>query len=169
MYAWERDALGIDTLGEIRGSVGTRMKLEIAGSSRAAWWVATLFGPDFWSHWRVGLLRSSLFGNAETPIAPPEPLILGLPKYLAQRTAGIGEPSDYIAVCPAVVEERALAFAVVRATADEVAENRVRPNERWALVAPSDLVKRLKLDDGVTVGVRLLPAASHMADKPHQR
>jgi hypothetical protein len=91
-------------------------------------------------------------------------LILGLPKYLAQRTAGIGEPSDYIAVCPAVVEERALAFAVVGATADEVSENRVKSNERWALVAPSDLVERLKLEDGATVRVRLL-----ISREPHGR
>lgn len=169
MYAWERDALGIDTLGEVRGAVPARMKLEIGGSSRTAWWIATLFGPDFWTYWRVGLLRSTLFGVTDSPIAPPEPLILGLPKYLAQRASGLGEPMDFIAVSPTIVEEKALAFAVVGASAAEVSENRVKPNERWALVAPSDLVDRLKLTDGAEVRVRLLPAASHMADPPHQR
>jgi len=169
MYAWERDALGIDTLGEIRGAVAARMRLEMGGSSRAAWWIATLFGPDFWTYWRVGLLRPTLFGTSDSPISPPEPLILSLPKYLAQRASGLGEAMDFIAVCPAIVEEKALAFAVVGASAAEVSENRVKPNERWALVAPSDLVERLKLTDGLEVRVRLLPAASHMADPPHQR
>jgi len=167
MYAWERDALGIDTLGELKGSVATRMKLETGGSGRHAWWIATLFGPDFWTHWRVGLLRPTLFGVSESPISPPQPLILGLPKYLAQRVAGGAEPMDFIAVSPAIIEEKALAFAVVGATAAEVSENRVKPNDRWALVAPSDLVQRLKLVDGASIFVRLLPAESHMADRPH--
>lgn len=165
MYAWEREALGIDTLGEIQGSVTTRMRIELGGTSRAAWWIATLFGPDFWTHWRVGLLRPTLFGMTEGPVAPPPQLILELPAYLAQRAARLDEALDYIAVCPAVLESKALAFAVIGATTDEVSSGRVEPADRWTLVAPSDLVERLGLAEGSELQVRLLPA-SYRADPP---
>lgn len=168
MYAWERDALGIDTLGEIRGTVVTDMTLQVSGSNRAGWYISTLFGPDFWSHWRVGLLRPTIVGSSATPLAPPEPLLLGLPSHVGQKFADTGEQVDYIAVCPAIVERKALAFAVVGATAEEAAEKRVEPRVRWGLVAPSDLTERLKLVDGTRVRVRLLPA-SYKADPPHHR
>lgn len=168
MYAWERDALGIDTLGEIRGSVSARMRIEIAGSSRAAWWIATLFGPDFWTHWRVGLLRPTLFGVTDAPISPPEPLVLAWPKHLYRKVALSVDPVDFIAVCPAIVAEKALAFAVAGVTPGEVASGPAEPADRWALVAPTALVDRLKLTDGASVGVRLLPA-SYRVDPPHQR
>ena len=148
MYGWERDALGIGTLGEIRGSVPTEMTIEVSASSRAAWWISTLFGPDFWTHWRVGLLRPTILGTARSPIAPPDPLLLSLPGYVGQKMAAADQPQDFIAVCPAIVEEKALAFAVVGTTAEEEAGKRVEPRERWALVAPSDLTHRLKLVDG---------------------
>jgi len=168
MYGWEREALGIGTLGEIRGSVSTEMTIEVAASSRAAWWIATLFGPDFWTHWRVGLLRPTILGAAQNPVAPPDPLFLSLPGHVGQKLAAADAPQDFIAVCPAVVEEKALAFAVVGATAEEMAGKHVGPRERWALVAPSDLTQRLKLVDGGRVRVRLLPA-SYRADPPHSR
>jgi len=168
MYGWERDALGIGTLGEIRGSVAARMTVEVSGSNRAAWWISTLFGPDFWTYWRVGLLRPTILGTAETPIAPPDPLIFSLPGHVGKKVAGAGDPLEFIAVCPAVVEEKALAFAVVGITAEEAAQKRVEPRERWALVAPSDLTKRLRLEDGTSLRVRLLPP-SYRADPPHDR
>ena len=168
MYGWERDALGIGTLGEIRGSVSTEMTIEVTASNRAAWWIATLFGPDFWTHWRVGLLRPTILGTAQAPIAPPDPLLLSLPGHVGQKLAAADQPQDFIAVCPAIVEEKALAFAVVGTTAEEEAGKRVGPRERWALVAPSDLTHRLKLVDGARVRVRLLPA-SYRADPPHSR
>ncbi len=159
MYSWERAALDIESLGEIRGSVPADMNIEIGGSNRAAWWIATLFGPDFWTYWRVGLLRPTLFGVTDQPVPPPAPLILEWPKSLLQRAALILEPMDFIAVCPAIVQEKALAFAVMGATADEVSSGNLEPNERWALVSPTDLVDRLKIGEGDRLKIRLLPSS----------
>lgn len=158
MYSWERAALNIESMGGIQGSVPADMSIEIGGSNRAAWWIATLFGPDFWTHWRVGLLRPTLIGVTDQPVALPAPLILELPKYLAQRAALTSDPMDFIAVCPAIVEEKALAFAVMGVTADEVSSRNLEPNQRWSLVSPTDLVERLKIDEGDRLKVRLVPA-----------
>jgi len=158
MYSWERAALDIESLGEIRDSVPAEMSIEVGGSNRAAWWIATLFGPDFWKNWRVGLLRPTLFGVADQPVAPPSPLVLELPKHLAQRAALTGDPMDFIAVCPAIVEEKALAFAVMGVTADEVSSRNLEPNQRWALVSPTDLVDRLKISEGDRLKIRLVPS-----------
>lgn len=166
MYGWERDALGIDTLGEIRGSVSVGMTLDAAASDRAAWWIATLFGPDFWTHWRVGLLRPTLLGKADQPIAPPEPMIMSLPRFVGKKVADIGDHMGFIAVCPAIIEERSLAFGVVGTTKEEAAQRRVEPRERWALVAPSDIAGRLRLTPEAHVRVRLLPS-SYRADPTH--
>jgi hypothetical protein len=168
MYGWERDALGIDTLGEIRSAVVAEMTLQVSGSNRVGWWIATLFGPDFWSHWRVGLLRPTIVATVASPITPPEPLLLGLPSHVGQKFADTGDHMDSIAVCPAILDGKALAFAVAGTTKEEAARGRIEPRERWALVAPSDLTERLKLEDGSQVTVRLLPA-SHRADPPHGR
>jgi len=168
MYGWERDALGIDTLGEIRGAVTAEMTLQVSGSNRVAWWIATLFSPDFWSHWRVGLLRPAILATTESPIVMPEPLLLNLPRHVGQKFAGTGEKIDFIAVCPAILEGKALAFAVAGANEQEAASGKVEPRDRWALVAPSDLTERLKLTDGIRVRAKMLPA-SHRADPPHHR
>jgi hypothetical protein len=168
MYAWERDALDIGTLGEIQRSIPTRMRIETGGMERAAWWLSTLFGPDFWTHWRVGLLRPTLVGVTDEPVAPPEPLLLTLPKHLSQRFSQIVEPMDYIAVCPAIVEEKALAFGAIGVTEEEAKTGRIEPNDRWVLVAPTDLADRLKIVDGATLNVRLLPA-TYRARAPHRR
>jgi hypothetical protein len=167
MYAWERDALGIDTLGEIRGSLSAPMRIQSAAGSRAAWWIATLFGPDFWLHWRVGLLRDTMVAVAEQPLDPPDPLILKLPKHVAARVTPQAELDEYIAVCPAVLDEKALAFAVVGASADEVADGSIEAADRWFLVAPSDLSARLSLTEDQEVRVRLVPASTHRAGRPH--
>ena len=159
--------MGIDTLGEIRGDVSTRMRIERAGKSRAAWWICTLFGPDFWTHWRVGLLRETLVGVSDEPLDPPAPLILKLPKHVATRVTPSADLDDYIAVCPAIVEGKALAFAVVGATEEEVAAGRIEPSDQWFLVAPSDLLQRLGITEGDQVRVRLVPATSYKADKSH--
>lgn len=166
MYAWERTALGIGSLGEIRGAVDTKMRLESAGPNRTAWWIATLFGPDFWTHWRVGLLRPTLIGTTDVPVAPPDPLILGWPKHLGQRTELIPAPTDNIAVSPAIVAGRALAFGVMGVTSEELSTGALEPDSRWVLVSPTDLVKRLHLDEGDRVRVKLL-ASSYRADPPH--
>ncbi len=168
MYGWEREALGIGTLGEIRSSIATDMTVEVSGSNRAAWWISTLFGPDFWTHWRVGLLRPTLLGTADRAIKPPDPLLLSLPGHVGRKFAGADDPKEFVAVCPAIVEEKALAFAVVGATAEEAREGKVDARERWALVAPTDLADRLELADGARLRVRLLPA-SYRADPPHHR
>ena len=167
MYRWERAALGIDTLGEIRGALSTHMRIESAAGSRAAWWISTLFGPDFWTHWRVGLLRETLIGISDQPLDPPAPLILKLPKHVAARVTPLAELDDFIAVCPAIIDERALAFAVVGATDEEVAAGRIEPSDHWFLVAPSNLKRRLNLTSGDRVRVRLVPASSHKAERPH--
>ena len=44
MYGWEREALGIGTLGEIRSSVRASCRVDLGDSSRSAWWIATLPG-----------------------------------------------------------------------------------------------------------------------------
>jgi hypothetical protein len=167
MNRWERDALGIGTLGEIKGAVETRMRIESASDSRAAWWISSLFGPDIWSYWRVGLLRPTLVGVSDRPLDPPEPLILKLPKHVASRVTPLAELDDYIAVCPAIIDEKALAFAVVGATEEEVEEGRIEPSDRWFLVAPSDLMTRLNLSDAGQVRVRLVPAGSYRAEAGH--
>jgi len=168
MYAWERDALDINTLGEIQRSVTARMRIETDGMARAGWWLATLFGPDFWTHWRVGLLRPTLVGVTEQPVGPPEPLLLALPKNLSQRFSQIIEPMDYIAVCPAIVEEKALAFGAIGVTEEEAGTGKIEPSARWVLVAPTDLSERLPISDGTVLQVRLLPA-SYRARAPHRR
>jgi hypothetical protein len=168
MYAWERAALGIDTLGEIRGALTTRMRIERAADSRAAWWIATVFGPDFWTNWRVGLLRETLVGISDHPLDPPGPLILKLPEDVVTRVAPLAELDDFIAVCPAIIDEKALAFAVVGASAEEVADGSIEPSDRWFLVAPTNLAQRLKLTAGDQLRVRLVPATSHKADQPHR-
>ena len=166
MYAWERAALGIDSLGGIQGAIDTEMRLEIAGPNRTAWWIATLFGPDFWTHWRVGLLRPTLIGTTDVPVAPPDPLILSWPKHLGQRTELIPTPTDKIAVSPAIVAGRALAFGVMGVTSDELSSGTLEPDSHWILVSPTDLVKRLQLHDEDRVRVQLL-ASSYRADPPH--
>jgi hypothetical protein len=57
MYQWERDALGIDTLGELKGGVRVRARVEGSFDQAGAWWVSALFAPDIWKTWRVGVLR----------------------------------------------------------------------------------------------------------------
>jgi hypothetical protein len=168
MYAWERDALDINTLGQIQRSVPTRMRIETGGRGRAGWWLSTLFGPDFWMHWRVGLLRPTLVGVTEQPVSPPEPLMLTLPTHLSQRFSQIIEPMDYVAVCPAIVEEKALAFGAIGVTEEEMSTGRIEPSERWVLVAPTDLTERLGIGDGDVLQVRLLPA-SYRVRAPHKR
>lgn len=167
VYTWERDALGIDTLGEIRGALLTRMRIESAAANRAAWWIATLYGPDFWQHWRVGLLRETLVGIADRPVDPPDPLVLKLPKHVAARVTAQAELDEHIAVCPAIIDEKALAFAVAAASEEEVAAGHVAATDRWCLVAPSDLSSRLSPIEGRQVRVRLVPASAHRAGRPH--
>lgn len=167
MNRWERDALGIGTLGEIKGALTTRMRIESASGSRAAWWIASLFGPDFWSYWRVGLLRPTLVGVSDDPLDPPEPLFFKLPKHVASRVTPLAELDDYIAVCPAIIDDKALAFAVVGATHEEVENGSIEPSDHWFLVAPSNLMKRLKLSEADEVRVRLVPAKSHRAETGH--
>lgn len=167
MYGWERDALGINTLGEIRGALTTHMRIESAAGSRAAWWIATLFGPDFWSHWRVGLLRDTLVGISDEPLDPPSPLLLKLPRHVATRVTPLAELDDFIAVCPAIIEEKALAFAVAGATSDEVADGTIEPTDRWFLVAPSKIVQRLEVSEGDRLRARLVPATVYRVDQPH--
>jgi hypothetical protein len=169
MYDWEREALGIDTLGQIRGAIEVPMRVDLLTPSRSAWWIATLFGPDIWKTWRVGLLRGSVSAVVDRPIALPDPLVLRLPDYVAARTEAVQERWDCVAVVPAVVDDKALAFAACGIREQEEKADISLLRERWELVAPTDLVARLRLADGQQVSVRLLPATLHRPDAPHQR
>ena len=169
MYDWEREALGIDTLGQIRGAIPRRMRVDILNPSAQAWWIAALYGPDIWKTWRVGLLRASIAAFADPPVALPDPLVLRLPEYLATSLAGTDEVWDQIAVVPVIVAERALAFAACGIHQLDGDLDISAPRERWELVAPTDLVTRLRLTDEQNISVRLLPAQLHRPDAPHQR
>ena len=67
MYDWEREALGVDTLGQIRGAIKTRMRVDLLNPSAQAWWIATLYGPFIWKTWRVGLLHGSIAAFVDSP------------------------------------------------------------------------------------------------------
>ncbi len=169
MYDWEREALGIDTMGQIRGAISTRMRVDLLNPSAQAWWIATLYGPDIWKKWRVGLLRGSIAAYVDPPLAIPDPLVLDLPEYLATSLAEVTEVWDRIGVVPVVVEKRALAFAACGIHQRDGELDISAPRERWELVAPTDLVTRLGLTEGQDISVRLLPAQLHRPDAPHQR
>jgi hypothetical protein len=169
MYDWEREALGVDTLGQIRGAIRTRMRVDLLNPSAQAWWIATLYGPDIWQTWRVGLLRGSIAAFVDQPVALPDPLVLRLPAYLATSMEGVNEVWDRVAVAPVVVEEKALAFAACGIHQRDRDLDTSAPRKRWELVAPTDLVARLRLTDGQHVAVRILPAALHRPDAPHQK
>jgi len=169
MYDWEREALGVDTLGQIRESIKTRMRVDLLNPSAQAWWIATLYGPYIWKTWRVGLLHGSIAAFVDTPLAPPDPLVFRLPEYLATSMTGVSDVWEQVGVVPIVIEEKALAFAACgmhRGEGDlEVSVSR----ERWELVAPTDIKTRLGLTDGQHISVRLLPAQLHKPDAPHHR
>lgn len=169
MYGWEREALGIGTLGEIRSSVRASCRVDLGDSSRSAWWIATLFGPDVWRTWRIGLLRGSIAAVADQSVAAPDPVVFRLPEYIAARVRGVPEIWDCIAIVPAVVNERALALAACGARGVEPTPELLGPRERWEIVAPTDLVTRLGLRDGHIVSLRLLAGTEHQPDPPHQR
>ena len=169
MYDWEREALGVDTLGQIRGAIRTRMRVDLLNPSAQAWWIATLYGPDIWQAWRVGLLRGSIAAFVDQPVTLPDPLVLRLPEYLATSMEGVNEVWDRIAVAPVLVEEKAVAFAACGVRERDGDVDLAQPRERWELVAPTDLGARLRLTDGQQISVRLLPAGLHRPDAPHQR
>ena len=169
MYDWEREALGVDTLGQIRGAIRTRMRVDLLNPSAQAWWIATLYGPDIWKTWRVGLLPGSMAAYVDPAVALPDPLVLRLPEYLATSMEGVNEVWDRVAVAPVVVEEKALAFAACGIHQRDGDLDTTTPRERWELVAPTDLAARLSLTDEQQISVRLLPATLHRPDAPHQR
>lgn len=169
MYDWEREALGIDTLGQIRGAVRTRMRVDLVNPSAQAWWIATLYGPDIWKTWRVGLLRGSMAAVADPPVALPDPLVLHLPEYLQTSMEGVDDVWDRIGVVPVIVEKKVLAFAACGMRDRERDLDVSQPRDRWELVAPTDLESRLGLTDGREISVALLPAQLHRPDAPHQR
>lgn len=169
MYEWEREALGIATLGEIRDSVRVSFRIDLADMDRSAGWIATLFGPDFWKTWRVGLLRGSIAAIADQAVKAPHPVVFRLPAYVAATLHDVPEIWDCVAIVPAVIEDRALAFAVCGARGEEPTAEHLGPRQRWELVAPTDLVARLGLRDGQGLSVRLLDAIDHQPDPPHQR
>lgn len=169
MFGWEREALGIDTLGEIRGAIRTRMRIDLTDRSPHAWWIATLYGPDIWETWRVGVLRGSFAAHADEPVALPDPLVFRLPGQMAAGMLTVRELWDRIAVVPAVVEDRALAFVASGVADGEEVEELTGPRERWELIAPTRLVSRLGLADGQQVAVRLLPSSLHRPEPSRHR
>jgi hypothetical protein len=169
MYDWEREALGVDTLGQIRGAIRTQMRVDLLNPSAQAWWIATLYGPDIWKTWRVGLLSGSIAAYVDPAVALPDPLVLRLPEYLATRMEGVNELWGRVAVAPVLVEEKALAFAACGIHQRDGDLDTTTPRERWELVAPTDLAARLQLADGQHISVSLLPATLHRPDAPHQR
>ena len=169
MYDWEREALGVDTLGQIRGAIKTRMRVDLLNPSAQAWWIATLYGPFIWKTWRVGLLHGSIAALGDSPVTLPDPLVLRLPEYLATTMAGVSDVWEQVAVVPVMVEQRALAFAVCGIHRGEADLDISQPHDRWELVAPTNIESRLGLTDGQQVAISLLPAELHKPDAPHQR
>jgi len=168
MYSFEREALGVESMGEIRGGVAVIGQIEMSSDPSVAWWLTSFYSPDIWDTWRVGLVRQSICIAASSPIALPSPMEFELP-------TDAGQPLDLpevlprrLIVCPALVKERALGF-VVR-DPDAMADSRLaNPSPHLQVVAPTHLVERLGLREAATVPLRILPAPAFRRERRPER
>jgi hypothetical protein len=156
MYAFEREALGIESLGEIRGGTTITGKVDVSSDPSLAWWVTSFYSPEIWDTWQVGLVREMLCIAAASPITLPSPIEFVLP-------TDAGQPPDLpdilprrLIVCPAFVKERALGF-VVRNPAAAAGDHLADPSPYLQVIAPTNLGARLGLQAGEAIVLRVLP------------
>lgn len=165
MYQWERDALGIETLGELGGGARVRGWLDETPEDAVAWWISALFGPDIWKIWRVGLLRLPLSLRVQEPLRLVDPVELRLstsvPTAVRDRLADL----EGVSVSPAVVAEQALGFLVVAGDAASTESEPTVGEHAW-VYAPTGLRSRLGLEVGQELRLHVLPADEY---RPHHR
>jgi hypothetical protein len=165
MYSFEREALGIESMGEIRGGVQLTGQIEVCGDPSVTWWLTSFYAPDIWDTWGVGLLRTTICITAPFSVSLPSPMEFDFP-------TDAGQPPDLpmalprrLIVCPALVKARALGF-VVRdpdAAADDPLAD---PSTHVQIVAPTNLIARLGLKEAEHITLRILPA---LAFRPERR
>ncbi len=164
MYTFEREALGIESLGGIQGGVTATGHVGVSAASSATWWITSFYSPDIWDTWRVGLVRGSVCIVASSPVALPVPITFEIPKHEGQLPdPPVGLPQRLL-VCPAIVSGKALAF-VVRDPAAPEGDRLADPGSHLELLAPTDLAARLELRENDPVSVRILPAQRFRAEK----
>ncbi|MGD2216607.1 MAG: hypothetical protein PVJ64_07620 [Gemmatimonadales bacterium] len=168
MYAFEREALGIESIGEIRGGLTITGTVDMRSSRSVTWWIASFYAPDIWDSWRVGLIRESICITASSPVALPNPIEFEAPWGAGQPAALPDILPRRIIVTPAIVKGRALAF-VVRDPDAPPTHRLADPGPHLELVAPTDLVARLGLREGESTPLRLLSAQAFRPAKRTER
>lgn len=168
MYAFEREALGIESIGEIRGGLTVTGQVDIKNSDSVTRWIISFYAPDIWDTWRVGLVRESVCVLASSPISLPNPIEFGLPTDIGQPAAPLDALPQRLRVCPAIVKGRALGF-VVRDPDAPATHRLADPDPHLQLVAPTNLVARLGLQEGETFPVRILPAQAFRPERRPER
>jgi hypothetical protein len=168
MYAFEREALGIESLGEIRGGVTLTGNVDVDGDPSLTWWLTSFYSPDIWETWRVGLVRESLCIAASSPVSLPSPIEFEFPM-------DAGQPPDLpdilprrLIVCPAVVKGRAFGF-VVRNPGAAAGDHLANPSPHLQVVAPTNLIAGLGLQAGETIALRVLPAHAFRPERRPER
>lgn len=154
MYEWERDALGIDTLGELKGGVRVRVRVAQPENDPSTWWVSALFAPEIWRIWRVGLLRRPVRLGLREPLELPDSLELMTPDDLPLEVRQQATAPLAVHVCPVVMAGSALGF-LMSSSAD------ADPPLVCDVYAPTGLRTRLGLDVDQEVWLHVLPAAEH--------
>ena len=163
MYEWERDALGIDTLGRLQGGVRVQGRVRKASDDPSAWWVAALHAPEVWRVWRVGLLRRPVRLQLSEPLTLPDAAEFALSDDIPPDVRAEMLHLSAACVCPAVVAESALGFVVQCAGDAEAARE---PRVTCDVYAPTGLRARLGLDVDVELSLLVLPAEAY---HPHSR
>jgi len=164
MYSYEREALGIESMGEARGGVTITGQVDISSDASTAWWIASLYAPRIWDTWHVGLVRRSLKVMASSPVSLPSPLEFKHPADSGQPGETPGSLPHRILVCPALVKEKALGF-VIRDPDAPPNGGLAEIGLQLLLLAPTDLVARLGLSDGGPIALRVLPAQSYRPER----
>lgn len=163
MYEWEREALGVDTLGRIQGGIRVRGRIRPAMEDASAWWVAALYAPEVWRVWRVGLVRRPVRLQLTEPLVLPQAAEFSLsPDVPGEVRADMARLAT-ARVCPAIVANSALGFAV-RCAADSDAGSEAV--DVCDIYAPTGLRARLGLDVDRELELHVLPADTY---QPHSR
>ena len=158
MYQWERDALGIETLGELEGGVRVRAQVGEAVDDDTAWWISALYAPQIWRIWRVGLLRRPLRLELPEPLRSPDTMEFQLPEDVPSEVRQLAADLAGVRVNPVVVAGQALGF-LVRGLATEGPPGEERTT--CAVYAPTGLRSRLGLEIGQQLVRHVLPAGEY--------
>ena len=160
MYEWERDALGINTLGELKGGVRVRARVAQPVDDASSWWISAVYAPEIWRIWRVGLLRRPIKLSLSETLVLPDALELGPPDDLPPDVHHQITGSLSARVCPVVVAGAALGFLISRSPeGDTGADGRGQPC--CDVYAPTGLRTRLGLNVDQEIWLQVLPAGEH--------